>query len=150
MKRIFIYYSLSGNGDVVAEYLEDKDVDIRKVSAIDKMPKSYIGQIITGGFLATINYKAKLIDFNNDISKYDEIIIGSPIWNSRLACPINSVLEELDLKDKKVTFIFYSGSGTSPKATEKVKELYPEANILDIKNPKDNLDSLDRTISTIL
>ena len=130
MKRIFIYYSLSGNGDVVAEYLEDKGVDIRKVSAIDKMPKSYIGQIITGGFLATINYKAKLIDFNNDISKYDEIIIG--------------------LKDKKVTFIFYSGSGTSPKATEKVKELYPEANILDIKNPKDNLDSLDRTISTIL
>ena len=31
MNKIFIYYSLSGNGDSVANYLMNKGIDIRKV-----------------------------------------------------------------------------------------------------------------------
>lgn len=150
MKKVFIYYSLSGNGDAVANLLQEKNFDIRKVSAKDKMPKSFAGRIMTGGFLASINYKAKLIDFNNDISEYEEVIIGSPIWNARLSCPINSVLDKLDLGNKKLTFIFYSGSGTSPKATKKIQKLYPQANIVNIKEPKNNLEELERIISNNL
>ena len=73
MKKLFIYYSLSGNGDVVADYLKNKKYDIRKVIMKDKIPKSYIGQILTGGFLAGINHKAKLDDFNNLI-KFSAIL----------------------------------------------------------------------------
>ena len=140
MKKVFIYYSLSGNGDLIANYLKDNNIEIRKVNAIDKMPKNKFLRILVGGYLAGREYKAELIDFNNNISEYDEIIIGSPIWNGRLACPINTVLDKLDLSNKKVTFIFYSGSGTSPKATQKVKKLYPNSNIIDIKEPKKNND----------
>ncbi len=144
MNKIFIYYSLTGNGDIVANYLRDNGVDIRKVTAIDKMPRGKVGRILTGGFLASIGYKAKLINFNNDVSIYDEVIIGSPIWNGRLSCPINSVLKEINLDNKKVVFILYSGSGKSKKATKKINKKYPGARIIDIKEPKDNLELLEK------
>ena len=75
MKKIFIYYSLTGNGDFIASKLEKNDVDIRKIKSKDKMPKSFFFKILIGGFLASINHKSKLIDFDNDIKSYDEIII---------------------------------------------------------------------------
>ena len=138
MKKVFIYYSLSGNGEIIADYLQDNNIEIRKIKAIDKMPKNTVLRILTGGFLAGIEYKAALIDFNNNIEEYDEIIIGSPIWNGKLSCPINSVLDILDLSNKKITFILYSGSGKSPKATDKIMKLYPNSTIIDIKEPKQN------------
>ena len=142
MKKIFIYYSLSGNGDTVADYLKEKDITIRKVMADDKMPKSTFFRILTGGFLAGIGYKAKLINFDSNIDKYDEIIIGSPIWNGRLSCPINSVLNELNLKNKTVTFILYSGSGKALKAEESLLKDFPNSKIIFLKEPKSNIEKM--------
>ena len=42
MKKIFIYYSLTGNGDVVAGYLKNKNYDIRKVITKEPLPNNYI------------------------------------------------------------------------------------------------------------
>lgn len=140
MKRIFIYYSLSGNGDSVANYLKNKKIDIRKVDIIkkDKLSNNMFFKILTGGFKAVIGYKDKLLEFDSNIEKYDEIIIGSPIWNSRLSSPINSVLDILKLKDKKITFILYSGSGELNKATKKIMKEYPLARIVNLKEPIKN------------
>ena len=143
MKKIFIYYSYSGNGDVVADFLKEKDYDIRKVEPKKPLPKPMFFRIMVGGFKAMTKYKDKLIDFNNDISNYDEIVIGSPIWAGNMSSPINTVLNELDLNDKKVTFIFYSGGGDENKATELVKEKY-RADVINLKEPKSNKDELQK------
>lgn len=136
MKKIFIYYSLSGNGDKVANYLKDKDIDIRKVETKEILPSNTILRILAGGFLAGINHKDKLVDFDSNISKYDEVIIGSPIWNDHLSCPINTVLDEIDLVGKKTVFILYSGNGYTKKAQEKIKNKYPDGEIIHLKEPK--------------
>ena len=140
MKKIFIYYSLTGNGDIIANYFKNKNIDIRKVVTKEPLPKNFILSIITGGFKASINYCDKLDNFDNNIDNYDEIIIGSPIWNNRLSCPINSVFKELDLNNKKVIFILYSGSGKGLKAEEKIKKLYNNAKVIHIKDAKNNKD----------
>ena len=136
--KIFIYYSLSGNGDKIANYLMQKGIDTRKVLLEKDMPKSRAGSILKGGFLASINYKSKLKDFNDNIDSYDEVIIGSPIWNSRLSSPINTVLSKLDLSNKKVTFILYSASGKDNKAMNKINKIYPNANIINLCEPSKN------------
>ncbi len=143
MKKLFIYYSLSGNGDLVADYLKNKNIDIRKVNTTETLPKSMVLRILSGGFKAMINYKDKLSNFDNDISKYDEVIIGSPVWNSRLSSPINSVLDMIDLNNKKITFILYSGSGKALKAHELINKKY-KAKIIDLKEPLRNHDELDK------
>ena len=149
MKKIFIYYSLTGNGDEVANYLKDKQIDIRKVLTKEPLPKNMILSILTGGFKAGINYKDKLDNFNPNISEYDEVIIGSPIWNDRLACPINTVLDEIDLVGKKITFILYSGSGKAKKATEKINEKVKNARIIYLKEPKKDKTTLKEYLKDI-
>ena len=136
MKKLFIYYSLTGNGDLVAEFLKGSNFEIRKVSEKEKMPKKFFWMVLSGGFRASIGAKAKLVNYDNNVSDFDEILIGSPIWNGRFPPVINSVLKETNLKDKKIAFIFYSGSGEGKKAEEKVKKEFPNANIVFLKDPK--------------
>ena len=141
MKKLFIYYSLTGSGDLVADTLKSKGYDIRKVVSKYKYPKSFFWLMMVGGFRAGTNKKDKLIDFNTDISNYDEIVIGSPVWFDRVSPPVNTVLKELDLSGKKISFIFYSGSGEANKASEKVKAL---GNIIILKEPKKHKEELNK------
>lgn len=149
MKKIFIYYSLSGNGDIVANYLKEKNIDIRKVETKKPLPSNMVLRILSGGFLAGINHKDELVNFNPDITKYDEVIIGSPIWNDHLSCPINTVLDKLDLTNKKVSFILYSGSGEAPKTIKRLNDIYKDITINNIKEPKKNNERIAELLKNI-
>ena len=46
MKKIFIYYSLTGNGDEVANYFKHKKYDVRKVITSEELPKNNILRIL--------------------------------------------------------------------------------------------------------
>ena len=144
MAKVFIYYSNSGNGDVVAQYLKEKGFEIRKVQTDYKLSKNLFLAMMKGGFGAAVGKKAKLIDYDGDVSAYDEVSIGSPVWNDRLPPPVNSVLKYTDLKGKKVTFILYSGGGECKRAVEKLTGLYPEAKMINIKQPSENKEQLNK------
>lgn len=142
--KLYIYYSNSGNGDVVASKMKDLGYDIRKVLTNYKLSKNLFLACMKGGFHAAIGKKAKLNNYDNNVSNYDEICIGSPIWNGRLSCPINTVLKNTDLNNKLITFILYSGSGEAKKAYKMILKKYPNAKIIILKQPKSNLSELDR------
>ena len=144
MKRLFIYYSLTGNGDYLASHLKEKSIDIRKVVEKKKMPKKFFFRVLIGGFRAGMNLRGKLIDFDKGINNYEEIIIGTPVWNGRFPPAINSVLDKLDLKNKKLTFLFYSGSGDMPKVNKKISKLYPSARVIVLKEPKSHESELEK------
>ena len=144
MKTLFIYYSHTGNGDVVADVLAEKGVDIRKVKPKKPLPKSFFGAILKGGFLATIGHKAPLVDYDPSLEGYDRVIIGSPVWNARFSCPINTVLAETDLEGKGLLFVLYAGGGTAPKAAARIAKEYPEAKVVVLKQPKDFPDELSK------
>lgn len=143
MKKIFIYYSKTGNGEKVREYYENNEYDIRKIETKRNLPKSFFLQMMIGGMLAGFNHKAKLKNFNYDIKDYDEVVIGSPIWNGKFACPINTLLSKLDLNNKKLTFVLYSGGGSAPKAIKKINKKY-DAKIIELKEPKKYPDNLKK------
>ena len=144
MSKLFIYYSNSGNGDFVSENLKNKSIDIRKIETKYKLSKKLFFACMKGGFHAMIGKKPKLINFNYDISNYDEIIIGSPIWFDRFSCPINTLLKNINLDNKKITFVLYSGSGEAKKAEERINKNYPNAKIIKLKTPKNNIDELKK------
>lgn len=144
MSRLFIYYSQSGNGDLVAETLKAQGFEIRKVIPKKKPPKSFFLQIMSGGFGAGIGRKEPLEAFDADVNGFDEVVIGSPVWNARLSCPINTVLDRTDLKGKKLSFILCSGSGTASKAVKKLSERFPDARVIHLKEPKKYPDELKK------
>ena len=136
MKKLFIYYSNTGSGDFVADYLAENGYEIRKAIPKKDLPKSFFFKVLTGGFIAGLNKKSKLKDYDGNVGDYDEIIIGSPVWNGRLSCPVNTVLAKTDLTDKEVSFILYAGGGTAPKAEKRLKKEFPFARITVLKEPK--------------
>lgn len=144
MKKIFIYYSHTENGDLVAKQLKERGFDIRKVIKKKPLPKSFFWSVMTGGFLAGINHKDKLKDFDDNIEEYDEVVIGSPIWNAKFSAPINTVLSQIDVSNKIVSFILYSGSGEAPKAIERIKREYPNSNYVVLKEPKKYDEELEK------
>ena len=142
MKKLFLYYSYTGNGDLVAKEMEKRGFEIRKVEAVKRLPKSFFWSMMVGGFQAGLGLKAKLKNFNRDIEGYDEIVIGSPIWNAKFPPTLNSILATLPLKDKNVSFLFYSGSGEGAKALKRVKKDYPNAKYVFLQEPKKHPDEL--------
>ena len=136
MKNLFIYYSYTHNGDKVAESLKEKGYEIRKVESKYKLSKNLFLAMMKGGCHALIGRKPKLINYDSNIEGYDEVVVGSPIWNGRLAPVTNSILKLTNLDSKKLTFILYSGSGTGDKAMAKINKLYPESKIVFLKEPK--------------
>lgn len=61
-----------------------------------------------------------------------------------MSSPINTVLKKLNLKDKKLSFILYSGSGKAPKAIEIINKKYTNVKIIELKEPKKNKEELKK------
>ena len=142
MSTLFLYDSQSGNGDAVAAYLREKGAEVRKIEPKKPLPKSFFWSVMTGGFLATIGHKSKLLDFDRDFAAFDRIVIGSPVWNARLSCPINALLASTDFGEKPLSFVLYAGSGAAPKALARIAEEYPKASVVVLKDPKKYSDEL--------
>ena len=142
MKKLFLYYSYTGNGDLVAQEMEKRGFEIRKVEAVKGLPKSFFWAMMSGGFQAGTGKKAKLKEFDQNIEGYDEIVIGSPIWNGRFPPALNTILATLPLKDKNIAFLFYSGSGEGPKALKRIQKEYPSAKYVFLQEPKKHPDEL--------
>jgi len=144
--KLLIYYSLSGNIDLVANKLRLKGYDTIKLKTKWLPPKHIFPLMMCCGFLALIGKKMKLIGFNVDLNKYDEVVIASPIWNGRISCPINTVLNQLNFKDKKVSIILSSASGKAKPAIRKINKKYKPSNLIVLREPKKNpleLNKLD-------
>ena len=136
--KVFYYFTLSGNGDMVASVLAESGIECRKVELSKPFPKSKFLAIMKGGFAASIKRKESVQDYNKDVSAFDEVVIGSPIWNGRFSTPINTVLSDLDLTGKKVSFVLYSASGEAKKAVERIEAEYPGSKYVIVKEPKKN------------
>ena len=66
-----------------------------------------------------------------DISKYENIYIGSPLWWYTIPAPVKTFLSKVDLSNKTVIpFGIHRGSGLEP-FIEALKELQPNAEIAD-------------------
>jgi flavorubredoxin len=144
-KKLFIYYSETGNGDLVAEHYKNKNYDIEKIIS-KKLPKTLFFQMMVGGFRATASIKPKINELTKDINNYDEIIIGSPIWNDRLCAPIRTLLSKYDFTNKKVNFVLYSGGGSANTATEFINTNYPDAKVVVLRQPKENLNQIEKEL----
>ena len=136
MNKLFLFSSFTGSGDIVSKEFEKAGFELRKAVEKKKFPKSFFWSVMSGGFRATLGLKGKLVNYDKDVSGFDKIVIGSPIWNGRFPPVINAVLKETNFEGKDLTFVFYSCSGEGKKAEERIKKEFPSAKILFLKEPK--------------
>ena len=144
MKKLFVYYSLSGNGEAVAKKFKEAGYGLRRLNPVKAMPKSFGGQILMGGFRAGIGAKEKLREFDPSAEGYDEIVFGSPIWNGRLTPAINTALAEMKTGSRPVAFVLWSASGEAKPALKRIGKQYPGVAVTVLKSPKDDPAQLEK------
>lgn len=144
MKKLFIYYSLTGNGDLISQEMKARGYKLFKLEKKKRMPRKFFFRIMSGGFLATLNIKSRLKNYDFHLEDYDEIVVGSPIWNARLSTPINTLLAKGNFSNKKVSFLLYSGSGEGVKAIKKINKLFPESKIVILQEPLKHNEELKK------
>ena len=137
MKRLVVYYSLSGNTEEAAKKLAEKlGAELLKLETVKPMPKRFAAQIFVGGGQVMFHHVPELKPLEKDISAFDELILGSPIWNSRGVPAVNAFLKDEKAAAKVTALFFLSGGGEVQKGLEAITKLLP--------NLKHTVSLLDR------
>lgn len=69
----------------------------------------------------------------SDISRYDTVFIGFPIWWYTAPTIINTFLEQNDLQGKTLALFATSGGSTPQKALEQLRRQYPNLKFVDAR-----------------
>ena len=113
MRSIIVYYSYSGNTkkvtEILAEYLRQRgEVEIIALEALDES-KSFFAQCNR----AFRKKRAKISEVRYNLSSYDLICLGSPVWAFAPAPAINTYLDNcFGLEGKNIILFTTYGSGT--------------------------------------
>lgn len=157
MKIALVYYSMSGNTEFVAQKISQSlKCDLIKLKPVKEYPDSGFKKFFWGGKSALMKEMPKLCKYTFDASKYDKLIIGTPVWasnyNPTIRTFINNhkdVIGEMEIS----VFICCSGVG-SDKVINKLKNdlgIEKFAAELVLIDPKDKeTDEKNREISEFI
>ena len=109
-KTLVIYYSLSGHTKQIAEIIQNKtNADIYEIQTVEKIDT-------TPWFALTVRSQNKTGKYPAitkplpDLSQYDTIFFGAPVWWYTLATPAKTFLSQVDFQNKRVAPFSTQGS----------------------------------------
>ena len=135
-KKLVAYFSASGITQNVAEMIaEAADCDIYEITPkvaytkadlnwMDKKSRSSVE-------MNDKKIRPELADNAIDISGYDEIILGFPIWWYVAPTIINTFLETHDFEGKKIVLFATSGGSGFGNTVEELQPSAPNAQIVE-------------------
>ena len=151
-----------GNTEIVADMIIEKlGADRYKVDPKnDTYPKdSYKRLTEIASKELHDNLRPEIKDITFDISDYDTIFVGAPVWWGDFPMIMYTLFEKIDMNGKTIIpFSTHGGFGLSG-FDSKIKRLYPNANVLrglaiagtDAQNNKDRVkNEIDKWIESVL
>ena len=131
-KALVLYYSLTGNTKMVAEEIASQlGADIEEVTCVSPYDTNFQAciqrclQEREEGTVTEIN------PVKADLSKYDVIFIGYPVWFGTYAPPIATFLANNDLGGKKIVPFCTFGSGGLESSVKDLMNAQPYAVVQD-------------------
>ena len=153
MKTAIVYYSMGGNTAWAAERLAARlGADLIALTPRKAYPDKGVLKFLWGGKSAVMAECPALEPYSFDPAAYDRVILGAPLWASRIAPPLRSFLCEQRgaLAGKTLAAFICSGGGKPDKAFDQLRkllgcELAQELNLIDPKDrpSRENEDRLD-------
>lgn len=123
MRDLVVFYSLEGHTKFIANLIcEELNCDLLELEPEKKIPKSGFKKFLWGGKSAIFKEKPILKNQNPDLSQYDTIFIGTPVWAGTYTPPLNTFICDNEIKDKKLAFFICHGGGGASKCISKLKE----------------------------
>ena len=121
-KILTVYYSNGGNTKNVAQNLHSiVGGDIMEIELTEKYPNNIFKMSKLVRNQIKEGYLPKIEDI--DISNYDIIFVGSPIWGFSVSLPVKSFLKNNNFENKTlIPFFTYSGGANKKNVIKEVKD----------------------------
>ena len=130
-KTLIVYFSWSGNTRSVANTIQDlTGYDMVEIEVEE--PYSSVYNEVTARARQELDndIRPALVTQVENMGEYDTLIVGTPIWGSRLAPPVKSFLAMYDLTGKIIApFCTHGGSGTAQSVND-IRAVCPNSEIL--------------------
>jgi flavodoxin len=149
MRSLVVFYSRTGTSTFVAEKVASElGADTEEVVDL-KNRRGWLG-FIRAGYDATRGKETKIEKTQKSPKDYDLIVVGTPVWNSRLTPAIRTYLKENDLSKKRVALFSTNEGRGSEKTLAMMKSLIPNGDIvgeLGITKALENREEAQRKIT---
>ncbi len=123
MKSIIIYYSLTGNTRLIAETIANEtrgDIMELKTKEEKIQPTGFM-KYVWGGRQVIFRKKPELLPLNKDISTYDMIFIGTPVWAFTYTPALRTFFDMINIRDKKI-ILFCTHEGGKRNTLQDMRE----------------------------
>jgi flavodoxin len=122
MKSLVVFYSLDGHTRRVAESIaKASGADIRELRPRKANSKTGFLKYFLGGMHASFGHKEALRDPLPDLTPYDRVLIGTPVWAGKPAPAVNTFLAGCNLEKKQVLLFACSGGADNAKCFDTMK-----------------------------
>ena len=130
MKNLIVYYSYEGNTEELVKGIQSEiEADVLRLEPVKEKKTKSLFRFVWGGMQVYMTKKPELKKYNIDLSKYDNIIIGSPCWFGTYAPPINTFLSENKIENKNI-YLFVCNGGNLRNTWKNYEETLKENNII--------------------
>ena len=130
-KVLVLYYSQSDNTKAVAQKISTAlGADLEEIVPVEPYNGTYDETIQRCIREREEEILPKIQPVQADISAYDVVFIGYPVWFGTCALPMLSCLNEIDLSGKKVVPFCTFGSGGLFSSAADIAKKQPEAEVL--------------------
>ena len=131
-KTLVLYYSQTGTTQVVAEAIQQNlGADIEAIALVNPYDGDYGSTIARGQKEMQENAYPELLPIQADLSAYDVVFIGFPIWFGTYANPIETLLNTVDFSGKKVVPFCTFGSGGLDTSSKAIKAKLTDSEVVE-------------------
>jgi flavodoxin len=103
MKKLVVYYSCGGNTRAIAKRIAKAlRASIAEIHTVKSYPDDYDVLLGLGKREVESGYMPQIVPLSVDISKYDTIILGTPVWWSTYTPAVKKFMKGVNWKGKKV------------------------------------------------
>lgn len=129
MSKLIVYFSYTGNTKNIANRIKEKlNCDILEIKTVVPYSEDYDTVVNDEQNSEASNRLPEIQEIDIDLSKYDEIILGTPVWWYRPVPAVRTFLTQNDLSGKTIK-PFATNAGWLGRTFTEIKKLCPNSKI---------------------
>lgn len=129
MKKLVVYFSYTNNTRTIANKIKEKlNCDILEIKTVIPYSNDYQTVVDDEQNSEASNHLPEIQKIDVDLTQYDEIILGTPVWWYRPVPAIRTFLNQYDLSGKTIK-PFATNAGWLGRTFKEIKSLCPNSKV---------------------
>lgn len=134
MDKLVVYFSYTGNTKMIANKIKEKlNCDSLEITTVIPYSEDYETVVNDEQNSEASEFLPEIQGINIDLSRYNEIILGTPVWWYRPAPAIRTFLTQNDLSGKTIK-PFATNAGWLGRTFKEIKSLCPNSKVMEEMN----------------